>query len=142
MKNLLITFAVALVACAAAFGVFYAMNDQPALRQAVREGDAMGWLREEFHLNDAQFAAVKKLHADYNVVCADHCAAIAAAKQRGASSSELAALEKKCVDAMTTHFRQVAALLPPGEGERYLALVLPHVQDYDHHGAPNLQGKS
>ena len=43
---------------------------------------------------------------------------------------------------MAAHFRKVAALLPPGEGERYLALVLPHVQDYDHHGAPNLQGKS
>ena len=142
MKNFLITLAVALAASAAAFAGIYAMNDRPALRQAVHEGDAMAWLREEFHLNEAQFAAVKKLHADYNAVCADHCMAIMAAKQRGAPAAELAALEKTCVDAMAAHFRKVAALLPPGEGERYLALVLPHVQDYDHHGAPNLQGKS
>jgi len=142
MKNLLITLAVALAACGAAFGVFYAMNDQPALRQAAHEGDAMAWLREEFHLNDTQFAAVKKLHADYNVVCAEHCTAIAAAKKRGASATEIAALEKTCVDAMTTHFRRVAALLPPGEGERYLAMVLPRVNDYDHNGAPTVQVKS
>lgn len=142
MKNFLITLAVALALCGAAFGAFYAMNDRPALRQAVREGDAMAWLREEFHLNDAQFAAVKQLHADYNKVCGEHCAAIMAAKQRGAPAAEIATLEKTCVDAMTAHFRRVAALLPAGEGERYLAMVLPRVQDYDHTGAPNLQGKS
>lgn len=142
MKNFLITLAMTLAVCGAAFGAFYAMNDRPALREAVREGDAMAWLREEFHLNEAQFAAVKRLHADYNKVCGEHCAAIMAAKQRGAPAAEIAALEKTCVDAMTAHFRRVAALLPAGEGERYLAMVLPRVQDYDHTGAPNLQGKS
>lgn len=142
MKNRLITLAVALAAWVAAYGVFYAVNDQPALRHAASEGDAMNWLRVEFHLNAAQFDAVKKLHADYNVICAEHCVAIATAKKRGASATEIAALEQRCVDAMTAHFRRVAALLPAGEGERYLAMVLPRVQDYDHHAAPTVQVKS
>ena len=141
MKNFLITLAMALLACGAAFGVFYAMNDDPAMHRAARENDAMAWLRAEFHLNEAQFAAVKKLHDEYARVCGGHCAAIMAAKKRSAPAAEIAALEKTCVDAMTVHFRRVAALMPAGEGERYLATVLPRVDGYPHTGAPNVQVK-
>jgi len=139
MKNFLITLGVALAACAAAFGAFYAMNDVPAMHRAARENDAMTWLRTEFHLDEAQFAAIKQLHDDYGVVCAGHCAAIMAAQKRAAPAAEIAALEKTCVDAMTAHFRRVAALMPAGEGERYLAMVLPRVESYDHNGAPNVR---
>jgi hypothetical protein len=139
MKNLLITLGIALVACVAAFGIFYVVNDEPAMHRAAREKDAMAWLRMEFHLDDTQFAAIKKLHDDYGTVCAGHCAAIVAAKKRAAPGGEVAALEQKCVEAMTTHFQRVAALMPPREGERYLATVLPRVKDYDHNGAPNLR---
>lgn len=139
MRNLLITLAVALAACAMAFGVFYVVNDVPALHRAVREQDAMAWLQVEFHLNDAQFAAIKKLHENYGTVCAEHCAAIMAARKRAAPPAEIAVLEETCVRAMTGHFHRVAALMTPGEGERYLAIVLPRVAVYDHAGAPNLQ---
>jgi hypothetical protein len=111
------------------------------MRRVLSDGDAMTWLRMEFQLNDAQFAAIKKLHDDYSRVCADHCAAIMAAEKRHAPKSEIAALEKTCVDAMTAHFQRVAALMPPGQSERYLAIVLPRVADYDHRGAPNVQVK-
>lgn len=141
MKNFLITLGAALAACAVAFGVFYAINDDPALRRAAREGDAMAWLRSEFQLDDAQFTAIKKLHDDYGSVCAGHCAAIMEARQRSAPAAEIARLEQTCVDAMTAHFRQVAALMPPGEGARYLTTVLPRVAKYEHQAAPNLQGK-
>jgi hypothetical protein len=139
MKNFLLTLGLALVACGAAFGIFYAMNDEPAMHRAAREKDAMAWLRAEFHLDEGQFAAIKKLHDDYGSVCAEHCAAIMAARRRSAPAAEIAALEKKCVDAMTTHFRRVASLMPAAEGERYLATVLPRVKDYGHNGAPNLR---
>lgn len=139
MKNLVITLAVLLAAAGAAFGTFYAMNDAPAIRRAADEGDAMAWLRAEFHLSDAQFAAIKRLHDDYALVCTRHCRAIIRARQRQAPAAEIAGLERTCVEAMTTHFRQVAALMPPDEGKRYLAIVLPRVADFDHHGAPDLQ---
>lgn len=139
MRNFLITVAVALAACGAAFGVFYALNDEPAMHRAAREQDAMAWLRTEFHLTDAQFAAVKKLHDDYGAVCGRHCAAIMAAKKRSAPASEVAALEKTCVDSMSEHFRRVAALMPDPEGGRYLAMVLPRVTGYEHTGAPNVR---
>lgn len=142
MKNRLIMLLVVLVAGALSFGVFYVMNDAPAVRQAAREGDAMAWLRAEFHLTDAQFAAIKKLHDDYGRQCAEHCHAIMDARQRHAPATEQAALEKICVNAMREHFQKVAALMPPGEGERYLAIVLPRIQDYGHQGAPTVQVRS
>ena len=139
MKNLVLTIGLILAACALSFGMFYALNDEPALRRAAREGDALAWLRAEFHLNDAQFTAIRKLHDDYNVVCAEHCADIMAAKQRPAPPAELAVLEAKCVESMQDHFRRVAALMPADEGKRYLATVLPRVADYDHAAAPTVQ---
>lgn len=140
MRNLLFTLGIVAAACALSFGVFYAVNRDPVeLRRAVREGDAMAWLRAEFQLDEAQFAAIKKLHDDYRGVCAEHCAAIMAAEKRGAPRAEVAALERTCVDAMTEHFRRVAALMPAGQGERYLAIVLPRIADFDHRGAPNVQ---
>lgn len=139
MKNFLLTLAVLLAAAVASFGVFYVMNDLPEVRRASREGDAMAWLQAEFQLDGAQFAAIKKLHDDYGAQCGEHCMAIMAAKRRHAPPAEVASLEKICVDSMTVHFRRVAALMPEGQGERYLAIVLPRVADYDHTGAPNVQ---
>jgi len=139
MKNFLITLGAAIAACVVAFGISYAWNDNRAMRAAAREGDAMAWLRLEFRLDDGQFSAIKRRHDDYSIVCGEHCAAIMAARERQASSAEVAALEKICVDAMTGHFRQVAALMPPGQGDRYLAMVLPRIAGYSHAGAPNVR---
>lgn len=139
LKNVLITFALAVAAGVASFGVFYVLSDDRAMHAAAKEGDAMAWLRAEFKLSDAQFAAIRRRHEDYSVVCGEHCAAIMAARERKAPAAEVTALEKTCVDAMTVHFRGVAALMPPPQGDRYLAMVLPRVTGYSHHGAPNLR---
>jgi hypothetical protein len=139
MKNFLLTLSIVVAACALAYGVFFAMNDDPALRRAARENDAMAWLRVEFHLTDAQFAAVKKLHDDYGRICGGHCSAIVEAKRRGAPAVEVAALEQTCVESMTAHFKRVAAEMPASEGARYLATVLPRVAGYEHTGAPNVR---
>ena len=143
MKNLLLTLGILAAVCALSYGGFYLMTREPAeVQQAMRDGDAMAWLRTEFKLDIEQFAAIKKLHDDYRGVCADHCAAIMDAQKRRAPAAEIVALEKTCVDAMTAHFKRVAALMPPGQGERYLAIVLPRIADFDHRGAPNVQVKS
>lgn len=139
MKNILITLGVALAVCGAAFGIFYAMHCEPAVHRAAQEGDAMRWLREEFRLSDAQFNEVKKIHEAYGEACAGHCAAIMEGRKRAAPPAEMAALEAVCVNAMMAHFRRVAALMPPEQGERYLSIVLPRVAGYDHAGAPTVQ---
>jgi hypothetical protein len=84
---------------------------------------------------------VKKLHDAFSVECGEHCAAILDARERTAPAAEIARLERVCVDAMTQHFKHVAALMPAEQGQRYLAIVQPRVADHDHASAPNLRVK-
>ena len=100
------------------------LNGDRAIHAASREGDALAWLQAEFHLDAARFAAIKRLHDDYSIVCGEHCSAILAARERRAPAAEIAALENVCVEAMTAHFRRVASEMQPVEGVRYLATVL------------------
>jgi predicted hydrolase (HD superfamily) len=140
MKNRLLTGLLIIAACAVAYGVFYAVGREPkAVREALAAQDAMHWLRVEFKLDDAQFAAIRRLHDDYYIECTDHCAAIMEARERQAPAAEVARLEEICESAMTAHFRRVAALMAPAEGRRYLEIVLPRVAGYAHHGAPSVQ---
>jgi hypothetical protein len=140
MRNFLLTTLVIIAACGVSYGVFYAISREPAaLRQALAERDAMAWLRADFDLNDAQFAAIKQLHDDYGKECAKHCAAIMAAKADHAPAVEVDRLESLCERSMAEHFHKVAALMDPEEGRRYLNIVLPRVAQYDHHGAPSVR---
>ena len=140
MSNLLKTVFLALVVGVAATVSIYFSQRDPELQRAARAGDAMVWLRTEFHVTPAQEAAINKLQNEYAVICSDHCAAILAARKRAAPAAEQAALEKTCTDAMRQHFTQVAALMSPGEGPRYLKEVLPRIDNNAHAGAPNLRG--
>ena len=151
MKYLLGTIAV-LALLAAATGVFcYRLSADPVLHAAAAQGDALAWLRADFHLNDAQFDAIRKLHEAYAPSCAEHCRMIQeAAKARealqGADPVAVAAAERKlqelravCETAIARHVRQVAAEMSPADGARYLALVLPKIADFDHLVAPDLR---
>jgi hypothetical protein len=136
MRNLLYTAVLALVVGAVATAGFYFSQRDPELSRAARAQDAMTWLRLEFHLTPAQEAAITKLQSEYAVVCTEHCLAILDARKRAAP--ELAALEKTCTDSMRKHFTQVAALMSPGEGERYLREVLPRIDRFAHAASPNV----
>ena len=139
MKNLWITVLVVLAVAGASYAAFYRLNDDPALRRAARDHDAMAWLRTEFQLTDVQFARIKELHDNYGVQCARHCAAIMKARRTNAPANEIAELEAVCVGSMSEHFQKVARLMAPQQGQRYLALVLPRIKDYAHEGAPTVQ---
>ncbi len=154
MKYLLATLAlVAAIASVAGFISFRASSD-PAVQQALAQGDAMEWLRTDFHLTPAQFDAIKKLHDSYSVVCEDHCRDIQnATRARSAlqqktpgDAAALAAADRRaeelrlvCESAIATHVRQCAAHMSPEAGQRYLALVLPKISDFDHQAPPDLQ---
>jgi hypothetical protein len=139
LRNFLLTLGLVAAACAAAYGIFYAVGDDRAMHAAARQGDALAWLRVEFRLDDAQFQAIRTLHHEYSFECGRHCAAIMEARERRAPAAEVAALERVCLEAITGHFRRVAALMAPEQGERYLALVLPRVAGFAHDGAPSLR---
>jgi len=153
MKNFLLTVLAVSAAGVLTAGAFFRWHCDDALHAAAQQRDAMKWLRTEFHLSDAQFAAIARLHEDYSTECAVHCAAIgsaraelAAAEKSGQPAATLAALHRKvaerelvCRTAIGAHLRKVAAIMPPGEGKRYLQLLLPRVETYRHQGAPTVR---
>jgi len=153
MKYLLGTVALIVLAAAALGLVSYRLTCEPAVHAAAQKGDAMQWLRDDFHLDDRQFAAVRELHDSYAGTCEEHCRMIqeatkardAVAAAAGGDPAAVAAAERKvqelravCESAIAIHVRQVAALMTPADGRRYLALVLPKIASFDHTAAPDL----
>ena len=153
MKYLTGTLAVLVLLAAAAGFVGYRTCCDPMLHTAAAKGDPMEWMRVDFHLTDTQFTAIRALHDSYSGSCAEHCRMIQdATKARnaltaahGADPAALIAAEQKiqelrahCETAITRHVRQVAALMSPEDGRRYLALILPKIADFDHQAVPDL----
>jgi hypothetical protein len=114
-------------------GSFFA--GQRACRMT-RSADDLSWLRDEFHLGDAEMARIQKLHEGYLPKCAEMCAKIAAKKSEletalGGTTNvspvaqqklaELAALRAQCQAQMLQHFNEVSQTMPPEQGRRYLA---------------------
>jgi len=131
----------------------YHLGRDAGMNAALAKRDALAWLRTDFRLDDAQFAAIQVLHLSYSAVCERHCEAIqAAAIKRNAlkiapdtEAAVLAAAERRleelrrvCESAIAAHVREVAAHMAPDQGRRYLALVLPRIADFDHRAAPDV----
>lgn len=138
MSPLLRYLLIAITAAALAFGITYALL-QPAPDPA--EVDELAWMQKEFRLTPDQSAAIAQLHDDYFPVCMDHCRNIVRARdalaaagpaERPAAQAELARLETVCRDATLAHLQRVAAVMPPDQGTRFLALVTPKVSGHSH----------
>lgn len=153
MKNALIAAGL-LVGIALVAGILgYRAGCDPALHEAARQGDAMAWLKREFHLTDRQYAAIEELHRTYTGSCNEHCRAIQEAiKARAAlqtaqpvDAAAVAAAEQRvrelsirCETALLRHLEQVAALMSPADGRCYLETTRPLVAGFNHAGAPDL----
>lgn len=134
MKRYLMLIALAVAVAAGSFALTRGLMPRG-------EEDQMTWLAREFKLTPAQTAAVEKLQAAYQPVCARHCQLIMAARDRLAASpndpavqAEAAGLVQKCQDATLQHLREVAARMEPTQGRRFLALVEPKVSRHAHQG--------
>ena len=110
------------------------------------EEDQKAWLRREFKLNASEAAAVDKLQADYQPVCAGHCRLIMEARDRlgarpddAAAQAEVVRLEGVCHDATLKHLREIAAVMAPDQGRRFLTLVEPKVSRHQHEGPLGLK---
>lgn len=153
MKHLWKTLALLVVVAGAVSWMTYQLGHDDRVQEALAKKDALAWLRTDFELTEAQFAAIRRLHEAYAVVCEQHCQAIQEAAIRrnqlksapGTEAAVLAAADRKveelrqvCEAAIAAHVREVAAQMAPEQGRRYLALVLPKIADFDHRAAPDL----
>ncbi|HZF02259.1 MAG TPA: periplasmic heavy metal sensor [Methylomirabilota bacterium] len=136
MNRPLVILLSALTLCAGIFiGSYLAARHMGAMCAATSTDD-LAWLREEFHLSDAEMARVRQLHEGYMPKCMDMCSKIAAKKQEVADAlnggtnitaeaqkklTELGELRAKCQAQMLEHFIAVSRAMPPEQGKRYLA---------------------
>lgn len=125
------------LAVAAYFGFYYAGTARSRQLEANREPE-LAWLRQEFHLSDAEFARVSQMHAAYLQGCAERCRLIdeknehlkallaatnAVTPEIARTLQEAAELRADCQSKMLQHFYEVSRTMPPEQGRRYLAWV-------------------
>jgi hypothetical protein len=128
------------------FGTRLAM---PAPDPAPDAAAKLAWLSREFSLTPAQTAEIDRLQQAYGPVCMEHCDKIAAAEaalasahdepSRAAARRELARVQILCAEATRAHLEAVAAIMPPDQAARFLALMEPRVaHTHGRTGAPDL----
>ena len=141
MKRLVVILALAVLLGLGAYFVFYGV----ALCTFCRVPDAndpTSWMRQEFHLNDTQYAQVKKLDEAYYPHCAEMCDQIKQSHlalknlilANGTITPEIeaalkkdSAVQQQCREDMLRHFYEVSQVLPPEEGKRYLQIMQAQV---------------
>ena len=103
-----------------------------------REEPELAWLQREFHLTDAEFSRISRLHEAYLGGCAERCHRIDLINEQlrtllSATNSvtpdierallQAAQLRAECQKQMLQHFFEVSRTMPPNQGQRYLAWV-------------------
>ena len=114
----------------------HATSVQRSMEQSARP--ELAWLKNEYHLSDAQFTDVVRLHDAYKPKCAEMCRRIdeqnAKVQQLLAATNtvtpeikqalaDAARLRAECESAMMQHFYEVSRVMAPDQGKRYLAWV-------------------
>jgi hypothetical protein len=136
MNRSLVILLGALALAAAVFTGSYFVSQRTCVATMTRSADDLVWLRDEFHLSDAEMARVRQLHEGYMPQCAKMCALIEAKESEvqmalgsgtnvtaGAQKklAELGELRAQCQAQMLQHFITVSQAMPPEQGRRYLA---------------------
>ena len=130
---------------------YFCFHDTMSIPREDRH-DSLAWVRHEFGLSEEKFAKVKALHEAYELVCADHCIAIANSRTElkrldaaqaapadiAAAAAEAKAVDARCIASTEAHIKEVAALIGGEEGRRYLSIVRPRVVMFDHTGPATL----
>lgn len=98
----------------------------------------LGWLKKEFHLREADFERIARLHNEYKPHCREMCRRIdehnKRAQQLLLSTNQMtpeietvlargAELRAECQRDMLRHFYSVSSQMPPEQGRRYLEWV-------------------
>jgi hypothetical protein len=136
MNRSLVIVLGALALGATLFGGSYAVSQRLCRVCVAQPAGSLDWVRKEFHMDDAEMARIQTLHENYLSQCAAMCRMVAAKKQEVAAAlhnttnvnpvverklAELAACRAQCQSRMLQYFVAVSRVMPPAEGNRYLA---------------------
>src|SRR3954449_2598973 len=73
MKRFILILVFGLFLCTAAYVGAYRLRMAPVRNLVAKPAPELGWLKEEFHVSDAEFARISNLHAAYQSHCAEMC---------------------------------------------------------------------
>ncbi len=136
MNRSLVILLGALTLAATVFAGSYFASQRVCVATMTRSADDLSWLRDEFHLSDAEMSRIRQLHEGYLPQCANMCALLAAKKievqaalangtnvtaEAQKKLTELGELRAQCQAQMLRHFIAVSQAMPPEQGQRYLA---------------------
>lgn len=136
-EKLLLRVVVVIGLAFATHEIVYKLRPKPATAQQI----GLDWLKQEYRIPNDAFTQISALHRDYFIRCDEMCAnmqrahrpliqrsrAQATQEWRAAALKREKALCENCLDNMVVHLRNVAALMPPPQGERFLKDILPEV---------------
>jgi hypothetical protein len=132
-------------ACAAAAITFWGINffaTRDLRQMAAAPNGELEWLRQEFHLSDAQFKSIADLQSAYTPVCGEMCQRIMEANSKldrllsenremtpevEAAIKEAGLVQYDCRKQMLAHIYRVGAQMNPADGQRYLHLMRSRV---------------
>ena len=138
MRRKLQILGLGVIVAALAYAGFYFAGTARSRQMLQSPQPELAWLKQEYHLSDADFARLSQLHDAYLPKCAERCQRIATLNQRldqalqGASAmtpeirnllAERARMLADCQAEMLEHFFEVSRAMPPEQGRRYLAWV-------------------
>ncbi len=136
-RPLLILVGGLMLAIAGYCGVYYAGTARDCCTPP-GQAPELAWLKQEYHLSDAEFTRITGMHEKYLEGCAERCRQIDLKNQELArmlaatnaispdiekTLAESALLRADCQKKMLQHFYDVSRTMPPEQGKRYLAWV-------------------
>ncbi len=142
MKKGALTLLVAVLGSAFAYCLYFYCATQPVQAMMNKPEGEMEWLRQEFALNDVQFARIKALHETYRPRCDLMCRKIAATNSKlntligsnqrvtpeiDSALQQASAARQECRQAMLAHIYAVSAEMKPESSRRYLAMMKPRL---------------
>jgi len=140
MKRSALILGIILVASATAYCFYFraATAKTRPLTEGGPEAAGLVWLQREFALSEPEMETLRAAHARFLPRCAEHCRALAEARQQlsalsdrpGASTAELveksqsvSRIEQECFSMTLANIDEISALMPPEAGARYRSLM-------------------
>ena len=136
MKHALLILTVGIMLAIASFASTYVFSTAHSLERNPKP--ELAWLKQEYQLSDEQYGRVCELYAAYHPQCMEMCREIDAQNTRlktllantnvvtveiRQALADVSTLRAKCQANMLNHFYQVSQVMPPEQGQRYLAWV-------------------
>jgi hypothetical protein len=137
MKGAFLILIAIAVALGGYFTYFHCATSSTRAMLSGPEGE-MEWLRQEYHLSDAQYASIRQMHREYAPKCDAMCGRIAQANERleqliaanktftpeiEAAMKECLSVQSECRRALLEHIYAVSSQMSPDDGSRYLKMM-------------------